>query len=111
MDRKDLRHVGVYVYRLEARDEPKLVRTEESFEGWLARLLRRQLRKTLQEALNSGLRRLKIRSKASRRSSPDQGAGPPIASCKCATALSGRLGRFEAIALRDRQPPRIHVLR
>jgi uncharacterized protein YndB with AHSA1/START domain len=52
---------AIHVYRLEARDGDTLVRTEESFDGWLARLLRRQMKKTLQNALDSGLRRLKAR--------------------------------------------------
>jgi hypothetical protein len=53
------------VYRLEARDTGTLVRTEESFEGWLAHLLRGQMKKTLQSALDSGLRRLKTRVEGS----------------------------------------------
>jgi uncharacterized protein YndB with AHSA1/START domain len=52
---------AIHVYRLEARDSETLVRTEESFEGWLARLLRGRMKKTLQNALDSGLHRLKTR--------------------------------------------------
>ncbi len=52
---------AIHVYRLEARDGGTLVRTEESFDGWLARLLRGRMKKTLQDALESGLRRLKTR--------------------------------------------------
>ena len=48
-----------HVYRLDARDGVTHVRTEESFDGWLARLLRGQMRKTLQTALDNGLRHLK----------------------------------------------------
>jgi uncharacterized protein YndB with AHSA1/START domain len=50
---------AVHVWRLEPRDGATLVRTEESFGGVLARLLRRPLRKTLTRALESGLRHLK----------------------------------------------------
>ena len=48
-----------HVYRLEAADGGTRVRTEESFEGWLPRLLRRQMRTTLQNGLDDGLRHLK----------------------------------------------------
>jgi len=48
-----------HVYRLDAQDGNTLVRTEESFDGWLARLLRRQMRKSLQASLDAGLRHLK----------------------------------------------------
>ena len=50
---------AIHVYRLEARDGRTVVRTEESFDGWLARLLRGRMQKRLQMALDSGLRRLK----------------------------------------------------
>jgi uncharacterized protein YndB with AHSA1/START domain len=50
---------AVHVWRLEPRDGTTLVRTEESFDGVVARLLRRPLRKTLTGALESGLRHLK----------------------------------------------------
>jgi hypothetical protein len=52
---------AIHVFRLDARDGGTVVRTEESFEGWLARLLRGQMRKTLQNSLDSGLRHLKTR--------------------------------------------------
>jgi hypothetical protein len=52
---------AIHVYRLDARDGGTVVHTEESFEGWLARLLRGQMRKTLQNSLDSGLRHLKTR--------------------------------------------------
>ena len=48
-----------HVDRLEAADGRTRVRTEESFEGWLPRLLRRQMRTTLQNGLDDGLRDLK----------------------------------------------------
>jgi len=54
-----------HVWRLEPQNGATLVRSEESFDGLLARLLRRRLRKTLIGALESGLRHLK--SEAERR--------------------------------------------
>ena len=50
---------AVHVWRFEPRDGATLVRTEESFEGVVARLFRRPLRRTLAGALESGLRHLK----------------------------------------------------
>ena len=50
---------ATHVYRLDQSDSGTLVRTEESFEGPLARLLRGQMKKTLQKSLDSGLRHLK----------------------------------------------------
>ena len=55
---------AIHVYRLDAARGGTLVRTEESFEGWLARLLRGRMRKTLQNSLDSGLRRLKARAES-----------------------------------------------
>ncbi|MGH2932800.1 MAG: SRPBCC family protein, partial [Gaiellaceae bacterium] len=46
-------------YRLEPRDGKTSVRTEESYEGLIARLFRGPLQKTLDEALEEGLRHLK----------------------------------------------------
>jgi uncharacterized protein YndB with AHSA1/START domain len=50
---------AVHEYRLEPRDGKTFVRTEESYEGLIARLFRRPLQKTLDEALEEGLRHLK----------------------------------------------------
>jgi Polyketide cyclase / dehydrase and lipid transport len=50
---------AMHVYALEARDGTTLVRTEESYDGLVARLFRRRLQKTLDGALESGLRHLK----------------------------------------------------
>ena len=50
---------ATHVYRLEASDGGTLVHTEESFEGWLPRLLRGQMKKTLERSLATGLRQLK----------------------------------------------------
>ena len=51
---------AVDVYELEPDDGGTLVRTAESWDGFPVRLFRRRLRKTLQEATNSGLRHLKL---------------------------------------------------
>ena len=50
---------AMHVYVLDARDGTTLVRTEESYDGLIARLFRRRLQKTLDGALASGLRHLK----------------------------------------------------
>jgi uncharacterized protein YndB with AHSA1/START domain len=54
-----------HVWRLEPQNGATLVRTEETFDGFLARIFRRRLRKSLIAALESGLRHLK--SEAERR--------------------------------------------
>jgi hypothetical protein len=51
---------AVHVWRFEPRDGSTFVRTEESFDGLVARLFRRRLRKILDRALESGLRHLKV---------------------------------------------------
>ena len=48
-----------HVWRLE-EDGTTLVQTEESYEGLVARVLRRPLRKTLDKALTDGTRYLKV---------------------------------------------------
>ena len=50
---------AIHVWHLEPRNGGTFVRTEESFGGRLAGLLRRPLRKTLAKALDSGTRSLK----------------------------------------------------
>ena len=50
---------AIHVYALEARDGTTVVRTEESYDGLVARLFRGRLQKTLDHALVSGLRHLK----------------------------------------------------
>jgi uncharacterized protein YndB with AHSA1/START domain len=50
---------AIHEYRLEPRDGKTSVRTEESYEGLIARLFRGPLQKTLDEALEEGLRHLK----------------------------------------------------
>ena len=50
---------AIHEYRLEPRDGQTSVRTEESYEGLIARLFRGPLQKTLDEAPEEGLRHLK----------------------------------------------------
>jgi uncharacterized protein YndB with AHSA1/START domain len=51
---------AIHVWRLEQRNGATLVRTEESYEGLVARVLRRSLQKTLDKALADGVRHLKV---------------------------------------------------
>ena len=53
---------AIHFYRLEPRNGKTFVRTEESFEGIAARLMRRSLQKTLDKALADGLRYLRTES-------------------------------------------------
>jgi uncharacterized protein YndB with AHSA1/START domain len=50
---------AVHVWRLEPRDGGTLVRTEESWQGLLVRLLTGPMRKSLQKAVDGGLQHLK----------------------------------------------------
>jgi uncharacterized protein YndB with AHSA1/START domain len=50
---------AAHVYRLEPRGDSTIVRSEESWDGLLVRLLRRPMTKTLQKAIESGLEHLK----------------------------------------------------
>ncbi|MGZ4400100.1 MAG: SRPBCC family protein [Gaiellaceae bacterium] len=50
---------ALHVYHLEPRDERTFVRTEESWDGVLARLLRRRLQRMLEAALAGGLEQLR----------------------------------------------------
>ena len=50
---------AVHVWRLEPRDGGTLVRTEESWQGLLVRLLVGPMRKSLQKAVDGGLQHLK----------------------------------------------------
>jgi hypothetical protein len=58
---------AIHFWHLEPRDGKTHVRTEESYDGLVARLLRRSLQKTLDRALADGLRYLKaeVESRAS----------------------------------------------
>jgi uncharacterized protein YndB with AHSA1/START domain len=50
---------AIHLWRLEPKNGATLVRTEESYDGLVARLLRRSLQKTLDKALVDGARYLK----------------------------------------------------
>lgn len=50
---------AIHVYALEARDGVTLVRTEESYDGLVARIFRGRLQKSLEGSLESGLEHLK----------------------------------------------------
>jgi uncharacterized protein YndB with AHSA1/START domain len=50
---------AIHFWHFEARDGATFVRTEESYEGLVSRLLRRPLQKTLDRALDDGLHDLK----------------------------------------------------
>lgn len=51
---------AIHVHRLEQQRGSTIVRSEESWDGLLVRLLRRSMTKALEKAVNSGLRHLKI---------------------------------------------------
>jgi hypothetical protein len=55
---------AVHVYLLEARGDSTLVRSEESWDGLLVRLLRRPLTRTLQKGIDSGLGHLKAQAES-----------------------------------------------
>jgi uncharacterized protein YndB with AHSA1/START domain len=50
---------AIHVYTLERRGDATLVRTEESYDGLVARVFRQRLQKTLDGALRDGLGHLK----------------------------------------------------
>ena len=50
---------AMHVYALEARKDTTVVRTEKSYDGLVARLFRARLQKTLDGALERGLRHLR----------------------------------------------------
>ena len=56
---KTLGTAAIHVWRLAPRDGATLATTEESFNGWLPRLLRRRMQRVLADGLDSGLRHLK----------------------------------------------------
>jgi len=56
---KTLGITAIHVYELEPQDDVTLVRSAESWDGLVVRLLRRRMSKTLEEATAAGLERLK----------------------------------------------------
>jgi hypothetical protein len=61
---------AIHFYWLEPRDGGTFVRTEESYDGLVARLLRGSLQKTLDRALADGLRYLKEELEGSEAAEP-----------------------------------------
>jgi uncharacterized protein YndB with AHSA1/START domain len=61
---------AIHVWRLEQRGGRTHVRTEESYEGLVARLLRRSLQKTLDAALRDGVRYLESEAERVTSTSP-----------------------------------------
>lgn len=59
---------AIHIWRMEPQDGHTLVRTEESWEGFVVRMFRGRMQKTLENAINAGLRYLKV--EAERRSTP-----------------------------------------
>ncbi len=57
---------AIHIWRMEPRDGNTLARTEESWEGLVARMFRGRMQKTLENAINAGLNYLK--AEAERRS-------------------------------------------
>ncbi len=51
---------AIHVHQLEQQDGKTMVRSAESWDGLLVRLLRRSMTKSLQKAIDSGLQHLKI---------------------------------------------------
>ncbi len=60
---------AIHYWHLEPRNGKTFVRTEESYEGLVARLFRRSLRKTIDRALADGLRYL--RTEVEHRTTPE----------------------------------------
>jgi uncharacterized protein YndB with AHSA1/START domain len=58
-----------HIWQLKPRNGKTFVRTEESFHGLLARLLRGSLQKTLDKSLEEGLQHLKVEAERRARSS------------------------------------------
>jgi uncharacterized protein YndB with AHSA1/START domain len=67
---------AVHVWRLQSKNGRTLARTEESYEGFLPRILRRPLQKMLDRTLTDGVQHLKVaaeRSDRRRKSDPIAG--------------------------------------
>jgi uncharacterized protein YndB with AHSA1/START domain len=61
---------AIHTWQLERQDGGTLVRTQESYDGLVARLLRGSLQKTLDGALANGLRHLKAEVEANAGTAP-----------------------------------------
>ena len=67
---------AVHVYRLEQQGDTTTVRSEESWDGLLVRLLRRRMTNTLQNAIELGLRHLKVEAEGpAAKTSPSSSRG------------------------------------
>ena len=53
---------ALHVWTLDAQGKQTVVQTEESFEGWLPRLMRRAMQRNSEKALRGGLEGLKRRA-------------------------------------------------
>lgn len=76
---------AVHVWRLEAQDGKTFVRTEESYNGLVARLLRRPLRSALDTALNNGVRYLKTEAEKTSADGASSTPGPATESLEGST--------------------------
>lgn len=61
---------AIHVHTLEQKEGTTVVRSEESWDGLLVRLLRRPLAKSLEKSLDSGLRALKVEAERRASSAP-----------------------------------------
>jgi hypothetical protein len=66
---------AIHVWRLEPKNGATLVRTEESYDGLVARLFRGSLQKTLDKALAGGAQYLKVEAERSGRGAASDSAG------------------------------------
>lgn len=66
---------AIHFWHLQPRDGTTLVRTEESYEGLVATLLRRYLKKTLDTALAEGLHDLRAEVEGGEPAAKDQTIG------------------------------------
>ena len=62
---------AIHVYQLEQQDGETMVRSAESWDGLLVRLLRRSMTRQLQNAIESGLRHLKIEAERQARTAAE----------------------------------------
>jgi uncharacterized protein YndB with AHSA1/START domain len=58
---------AIHVHTLEARNGRTVVRSQESYDGLVARLFHGRLKKTLDDALRNGLERLKVETERQQR--------------------------------------------
>jgi hypothetical protein len=68
---------AIHIWQLVERDKKTIVKTEESWEGLLARLLPSLLQKMLKRSIDSGLLHLKVEAER-RFSFPDRPASSPL---------------------------------